>query len=738
MSLTLEDQLHAYLRSKNYEPQDASAIARGLGISSQERPALRALLKEWQDNGTLQRLKGARLVLRQVVDSSLEGRVHKAARGKLFFIPNAAAQQQLRNLTGFEDTGHIELPIREHRDGGAMHGDIVRVTIKLNASSQFIRSKKKRHAYPDDSQLRPEARVEEILERRSKSWIGIFQPGGRYGYMLGDGRSAPERVRLTSPAPDAVQAGMVITVDIGSYARGRMEPTGTVQKVLGYPEETGVDLATVIHRHDIKNDFPTAVLAEADSLPEVIPAQEYEKRDDWRQRLIFTIDPDTAKDYDDAIGIRPLDNDSWELAVHIADVSFYVTPNSELDQEAYHRGNSTYLPDYVIPMLPPRLCDDLCSLKQGEDRLTRLCLMRINRKGEVFRAEFRNAIICSRRRLDYGTALAVLEKRASTGDAELDEALQQAHHLANKLRSRRMKAGALNLEVPELKLKLNESGKVIRVEEERSDAAHQMIEEFMLAANEAVAKALSQHLTPTIYRIHEEPDPAKLLSFANLARSYGIQAGSLTSREELSRVAEAIHGHADENILTTALLRAMMRARYSTQTLGHFGLAKGDYCHFTSPIRRYADLLVHRGFERLVHGKNATVKLPDAGQLNTIAEHISETERISATAEKEAVQMKLASYLEDECQSDAPRSWTAVITDAFPQGLAVEVPMLRIKGFISGDELGSRWYFERHTRRWSSFDGQFLLPGGTITVIPVYVDRSSYFADFRPILEKLS
>lgn len=736
MSLSLEDQLLAYLRSKSYEPQDASAIARGMGISSQERPALRAILKEWQDNGTLQRLKGARLILRQVVDSALEGRIHKAARGKLFFIPNEAALKQLRNLTGFEDAGHIELPIREHRDGGAMHGDIVRVTVKLNTSAQFTRSKKRRHTYPDDSQLRPEARVEEILERRAKTWIGTYQPGGRYGYMQGDGRSAPERVRLTAPAPQDVQPGMVITVSIGSYARERMEPTGTVETVLGYPDEAGVDLATVIQRHALKSDFPASVLAEADALPGTIPAQEYENRDDWRDRLVFTIDPDTAKDYDDAISIRPLDNDCWELAVHIADVSYYVAPNSELDREAYLRGNSTYLPDYVIPMLPPRLCDDLCSLKQGVDRLTRLCLMRINRKGEVFRAEFRNAVICSRRRLDYATALAVIENRASTGDDELDEALQQAHHLANKLRQRRMKAGALNLEVPELKLKMDDNGKVIAVEEERSDAAHQMIEEFMLAANEAVAKALSQQLTPTIYRIHEEPDPAKLFSFANLARSYGIDAGALTSREELSRVAEAIHGHVDENILTTALLRAMMRARYSTEALGHFGLAKGDYCHFTSPIRRYADLLVHRGFERLVRGKQATIKLPDIGQLSSIAEHISETERISAIAEKEAVQMKLATFLEDECQSDTPRSWEAVITDSYPQGMAVEVPMLRLKGFISGDELGSRWYFERHTRRWSSFDGQFLLPGATITVVPIYIDRSSYFADFRPILEK--
>ena len=728
----LEDRLIAYLRNPRYEAQDASAIARGMGIASTERPALRALLKEWQQSGKLVRLSQSRFTLRTVTDAKLTGRIRKLPKGKLLFIADADGQQELSKLSDDAGSGTIELPVQAHRDAGAMDGDLVRVTVRRNAPRAYGRRKGK----PQLTELALEVRVDEILERRRGTWVGIYRAGGRYGYLMGDGKTAPESVRIAAPPPAGLLSGMVISANILNYPLGKMEASATIDSVLGWPDDVGVDITTIIHRYTLRDTFPPAVLREAEQLSQDISTEEYARRDDWRQELVFTIDPATARDYDDAICVKELAKDSWELAVHIADVSYYVKPRSALDQEAYLRGNSTYLPDRVLPMLPPKLCDDICSLRAGEDRLTRLCLMRINRKGEVFRAEFRNAVICSRSRLDYGTALAVIEGRGSTQDTEVDQAIKTAHKLATVLRKRRMKQGALNLEVPELNLILNHQGKVEDIVTERSDAAHQMIEEFMLAANEAVAHALTASMTPTIYRVHEEPDPAKLQTFADTARSYGIRVGALTSRDELVAITEQISGHEDEQILTTALLRAMMRARYATQALGHFGLAKSDYCHFTSPIRRYADLLVHRGFDRLVHGKHATVQLPPMGQMSTIAEHISETERNSAAAENEARQSKLAQFLADECTAESPRTWSGIITDAYPQGLAVEIPALQMKGFVGGDELetayGARWFFERHTRRWSSTDGRFLLPGDTLQLIPCNVDLEARFIDFRP------
>lgn len=730
---SLEEALTAYLKAPGYEPQDASAIARGMGISSKERPALRALLKDWQENGRLVRLRQAKLVLRAATDAPLTGRIRCLPKGKLLFIADTAGQIELKRMANDDSAALIELPVQPLRDGGAMDGDLVRATLRRNAPRSYGRRKGR----PDDSELRLEVRVDEILERRRGTWVGIYRAGGRYGYLEGDGKTAPDRVRIVEPPPPGLLSGMAITVNIVSYARGKMDATGSIERVLGWPDDIGVDITTIMHRYTLRDTFPEAVLQETEQISDTIPADEYARRDDWREQMVFTIDPATARDYDDAICVRELGKDSWELAVHIADVSYYVRPGSETDREAYQRGNSTYLPDRVLPMLPPRLCDNLCSLRAGEDRLTRLCLMRINRKGEVFRAEFRNAVIRSRCRLDYGTALAVIENRGSTNDAEVDTALKTAHKLAAVLRKRRMRQGALDLEVPELNLILDAQGKVTDIVTERSDEAHQMIEEFMLAANEAVAHALTASLTPTVYRVHEEPDPAKLQTFAEMARSYGIQAGALTSREELTRVAEQIRGHKDAQILTTALLRAMMRARYATQPMGHFGLAKTDYCHFTSPIRRYADLLVHRGFDRLIFGKNARVHLPPMGQLATIAEHISETERNSAAAENEAKQTKLAQFLADECESESPRPWQAIISAAYPQGLAVEVPALQMKGFVGGDELeqafGGHWYFERHTQRWTSTTGKYILPGNKMQVIPCNVDIAARFVDFCPV-----
>ncbi|MBQ2379774.1 MAG: VacB/RNase II family 3'-5' exoribonuclease [Akkermansia sp.] len=731
----LEQQLLVYMQKADYEPQDASALARGLGIDSRERPALRAIIKEWEQAGRILRLRQARYALRAPSDEPLQGRVRRIKPGKYIFVADSQGQEQLRRIMQPEGAAAIELPIMPHREGGAMDGDLVRVTLRRGASASR-QHRRRTHQRPDTRDLQLEVRVDEILERRRGTWVGIYRPGGRYGTLQGDGRTAPEQVMLTTPPPPELLAGMAITVEIENYPRGKMPATGRIESVLGWPHDTGVEVTSIMHRYTLRDTFPPAVLTEAEALPQEIPAEELARREDWRERCVLTIDPASARDYDDAISLTPLPGGKTELAVHIADVSYYVRPGSALDAEAALRGNSTYLPDRVLPMLPPRLCDDLCSLRAGEDRLTKLCVITFNDKGEAIKTRFADAVICSRARLSYEQALAVLEQRESTGQEELDAMLRLGHTLASQLRTRRMQQGALSLDMPEVRVLLDAQGTPVGVECEHSDIAHQMIEEFMLAANEAVARALKAALVPTIYRVHEEPDPAKLQSFALTAKSYGIRAGSLNSRTELTRVMEQIKGHVDEQLLTVALLKAMMRARYATHALGHFGLAKGDYCHFTSPIRRYADLIVHRGFAKLAEGKHARTHLPAPGRLAEIAEHISETERNSAAAENEAHQSMLAQFLAAECESDSPRPWLAIITDAYPQGLCVEIPQLQMKGFISGDMLSdyldSRWYFERHLRSWRSLDGRQLSPGHTLQVIPDNVDLASRFVDFVP------
>ncbi len=737
----LEARLLAYLRAPGYEPQDASGIARGMGVDARERAALRTLLRDWAAEGKLLRLRQSRFALRAVEDAPLTGRIRQLPGGKLLFIPDSTAAAALLSRMG--DMGTPEFPVSAYRSQGAMDGDRVRASLRLVPQAGFRR--RSRGKRPTVADMRPEARVEEILERRSGTWVGTYRAIGRHGMMLGDGRSSPERVRLIAPPPPGLLAGMAVVVEAVGYPRHGSEATGRIAQVLGWPEDEGVGITTIIHKHGLRDSFPPEVLDEVQALPDAIPEPLLAGREDWRDRCVVTIDPSDARDFDDAISLRACPSGGWELAVHIADVSHYVKAGSALDREAMLRGNSTYLPDRVLPMLPPRLCDGLCSLREGEDRLTCLCLLRVDAKGKVKKAQFFRSVIRSRRRLDYAAALAVLDNGGSTGDAEVDAMLREAHKLAQLLRRRRFEAGALDLDMPELRVLLDDEGKPTGVEVERSDISHQLIEEFMLAANEAVAQALREKLLPAIYRVHENPDPGKLHEFSLLAASYGIACGTLASREEMQRVTAAIReleaGHSNSAVdagsaaasahtLKLALLRAMMRARYDTRPLGHYGLAKGDYCHFTSPIRRYADLVVHRAFARLCGGRG---KLPAPAALDETALHISETERVSAAAEQEAKQLKLREYVQMLCECDPPPRWQAAVTAAWAQGLAIEIPDLQLKAFVPYNRLdsGTHWFYERHLACWRSTDGRSLGPGAAVAVCPIELDTETGFVTCR-------
>ena len=721
----LSEALYDYLSSPGYEPPERVDIARGMGLPPHQRHELKAALAEGLKKGHLLKLRKSLYVLRKLQGGPLTGRISQRG-SRLFYVPDAASASQLAALRPGEDVGALLInPFRSH---GAMDGDKVQVSVRVQAP---VRDRRNRHR-PQASDTRLEVRVLEIISRGRDRWVGTYKSTGRYGMMMGDGKTSPELVRLLTPPPAELLPGMVVVVEPRSYPLGQGEAAGSIVKVLGWPEDEGVQITTIMHKYGLADTFPTEVLEESERIPDTISPAELERRDDWRQRCVITIDPETARDYDDAIAVTR-HGTNWELAVHIADVSHYVRPGSALDEEARERGNSTYLPDRVLPMLPPRLCDGICSLREGEDRLTRLCLMQINRQGKVFKAEFKDAVICSRRRLSYPQVLEVLQGKASTGDAELDAMILEAGKLADLLRRKRFEAGALRLDMPEMRLITDDHGAPVDVEVETSDEAHQLVEEFMLAANESVAHALNAHSLPAIYRVHEAPDPARLSELAQELKAYGIKAGALNTREELNAVMDKIEGHPDEQILKVQLLRAMMRARYSPDALGHYGLAKGDYCHFTSPIRRYADLVVHRAFARLSGTPSAP--LPSPGTLATIADHISETERNSASAENEAQQSMMSRFLELQCESDNPRVWDAVVLTCWPQGMAVEVPLLKVKGFVSGADLphDTSWYFERHAERWTSTDARCLYPGARLKVIPTRVDQATGFADFKPV-----
>lgn len=721
---SLTEALFNYLSSPDYEPQELADISRGMGLSPSQRSELKAALAKGLAKGDFIKLRKSLYMLRKPRGGVLTGRM--VQRGsKLFFIADSQSAPQLSALCPGEAPGALYVAPFSCRN--AMDGDKVEVSVRVKAP---LRNHQQKHR-PQASETRIEVRVLEILERGRDRWVGIYKSTGRFGHMAGDGRTSPSLVRLLEAPPAELLPGMVVVVEPVHYPIAASEATGRICQVLGWPEDEGVQITTIMHKFGLADTFPAEVLEESSRIPDTLTKEELQHRDDWRQRCVITIDPESARDYDDAIAVSR-EGSNWELAVHIADVSHYVRPGSALDEEARRRGNSTYLPDRVLPMLPPRLCDGICSLRQGEDRLTRLCLMHINRQGKVFKCEFRDAVIRSRRRLTYPQVLNMLQQKATSGDAEVDSMLLEAHKLAALLRRKRFEAGALRLDMPEIRLITDDQGAPVDVEVESSDEAHQLVEEFMLVANECVAHALNAHSLPAIYRVHEAPDPARLSELAQELKIYGIKAGTLATREELNAVMDKIEGHPDADILKVQLLRAMMRARYSPDALGHYGLAKGDYCHFTSPIRRYADLIVHRAFSRLSGTPSAP--LPSPGTLAAIADHISETERNSAAAENEAQQSMMSRFLELQCESDSPRIWDAIVLACWPQGMAVEIPLLKVKGFVSAAELPQdrSWYFERHAERWTSTDARCLYPGARLRVIPQRVDTATGFADFLP------
>src|SRR4029434_10633753 len=404
---------------------------------------------------------------------------------------------------------------------------------------------------------------------------------------------------------------------------------------LGPASAPGVDVLSIIRKYHLPTEFPSDVLEQAERIPESVDAQQIVGREDLRNKFIVTIDPDDARDFDDAIHVEKLANGGWQLGVHIADVAAYVEPGSALDREARRRGNSVYLPDRVIPMLPERLSNGVCSLKPGVDRLTHSVFIHFDKRGSAKRARFTRSVIRSAHRLTYKQAYAIL---AAPPADQLGERLHLAWELAAVLRRKRFEHGALDLDFPEVKVWVDKDGRPVKLERVENDESHQLIEEFMLAANEAVARELKKRAIPTIYRIHENPDPEKLAEFREFVLGFNYRVGDVTHRTELQRLLASFRGKPEEQPLKVALLKSLKRARYSPQPLGHYGLAKANYLHFTSPIRRYADLVVHRALGtdaelRRPVGSARRPNHPDIGEIASIAEHISATERTAADAE---------------------------------------------------------------------------------------------------------
>ncbi len=690
------------LAEKDYVPLSAENLQRHLRIAPDREPEFSRTIRKLERDGKIALIKNNRIALTSDADL-IPGRIRMNRAGKGFVQP--------------DDSSLPEIAVAESATGTALHEDRV-----------LVRRAERRKSFRDGDQ--DTGTVVRILERTRTKIVGTLQQGRASLYVIPDDPRMPHDI-LVPPARDVgrpARVGDKVVVELREWEWRNSNPEGEIVEVLGAPDAEGVDMLSVLRQYDLPLHFPKAVLAEAHAIGSVVHEKDLAARLDCRAHNVVTIDPDDAKDFDDAICLEKISTEQWRLWVHIADVSHYVKPGTALDEEARKRGNSTYLVDRVIPMLPEALSNELCSLKPNVDRLTKCVEFLVSADGRVLSTKFHAAVIHSQRRFTYAQVLEIL--RRAPADEAIEQMLHQAHQLAQKIRRHRFQNGSLDLDFPETKIRLDEQGKILRIEKNENDESHQLIEEYMLLANEAVATRLMSLRTPAVYRVHEEPDPRRLNDYRQEVLAHHVQCGNLSHAPEVQKLLSKLGTLPIGAALKIGFLKSLKRACYSVEPLGHYGLAKKKYTHFTSPIRRYADLVVHRALFDKQPAK--------ASALKEIAEHISVTERNSADAERDSKDVKLFAFLRAQLESGEPIKYPALVTDVRNFGFFVDVSGLAMSGLVPLSTIeddfyvfdeGRRNLVGRRTRR-------VIKLGDTLTVQVAKVDSVKKQVDFRLAVEK--
>ncbi|MDZ4288149.1 MAG: ribonuclease R [Prosthecobacter sp.] len=699
----MESIILKLLGQTEYVPSNIPELLQQLHLRPNQQQELQKVVAELESSGLIVRTKGNRYIISRAADL-VPGVIQITRGGRGFVQP--------------DEPGVGEIAIAESATFTAMHGD--RVLVRRDTKPKGLRTET------------PEANtghVVRILERKRTQFVGTLQRGKQFLHVTPDDPRLPSAVVVPQPKDVGRPAniGDKVVVEILQWESRQTPPEGEVIEVLGPPDEEGVDMLSVLRHYALPLHFPKPVLQEAQTIAKSRPdnqpsAEEHAGRVDCRGHDVITIDPDDAKDFDDAICLQRTGEDRWKLWVHIADVSHYVRPGSPLDVEAKKRGNSTYLVDRVIPMLPEALSNELCSLKPDLDRLTKCAEFIISKDGDVISTKFYSAVIRSKRRFTYKEAFAVLQKSPA---GEIEQMVHEANAMAQKIRRKRFRAGSLDLDFPENKIRLDDHGKVLRIERIENDISHQLIEEYMLLANEAVATNLMRLNRPAVYRIHESPKDKRLQEYRDDVLSHRIPCGNLTHRPEVQKLLTTLSTLPAGPALKIGFLKSLMRARYAVDPLGHYGLAKTKYTHFTSPIRRYADLVVHRVLFDKVQAPIPVLK--------QIADHITATERNSSDAERDSKEVKLYAYLKAQIESEKRTPYPALVTDLRNFGFFVDVPTLGLSGVVPLSSIEDDFFIMeptrnhivgRHTRR-------IIKMGDNVTVEIYRVDSFKKQVDFR-------
>ena len=540
----MKDQVIHLLGQKDYVPLNVPELLRRFRLSPHRQQELQTVLKKLEQAGEVARIKGNRYVQPREVDL-IPGRIRKNRAGNGFLQP--------------DDSSLKEIAVPQNATGTALHEDRV-----------LVRRDVRRKNFRPGDEAAETGTVVRILERRRTQFVGTLQKGRQLLFVIPDDPRIPHDILVPEPRDVGRPAhiGDKVVVELRDWESRNTNPEGEIVEVLGAPGEEGVDMLSVLRQYDLPLHFPRAVLHEAHAIGTTVKPNDEAGRVDCRRHPVVTIDPDDAKDFDDAICLERVSPEQWRLWVHIADVSHYVKPGTALDTEARKRGNSTYLVDRVIPMLPEALSNELCSLKPNVDRLTKCVEFLVSNDGRVLNAKFYSAVIHSQRRFTYGEVLEILERKPTSDPIE--QMLHQAHELAQRIRRLRFKAGSLDLDFPETKIRLDEQGRILRIEKTVNDVSHQLIEECMLLANEAVAGRLMGQHTPAVYRVHESPDERRLQEYRQDVLSQHIPCGNLGQPAEVQKLLHRLGTLPIGPALKIGFLKSLMRARYAVEPLGHY------------------------------------------------------------------------------------------------------------------------------------------------------------------------
>lgn len=700
----VERLLH-YMRDEAYKPLTVQELEEAFGIkdASEFKEFVKALVY-MEEKGLVVRTRSNRYGVPEKMNL-IRGRFTAHAKGYAFVVPDEP---------GFDD---IFIPPGE--TGNAMHGDLVLARVSPARFGQ-----------------RREGTVIRIIERATTHIVGTYVESKYFGFVIPDDKRFTHDIFIPKTAANGAVEGHKVVAKITAYPEGRKSAEGEVVKILGHKNDPGVDILSIIHKHGLPGPFPDDVLAQANSIPDTIDEKEIKRRRDLRDQVVVTIDGEDAKDLDDAVSVEKLENGNYKLGVHIADVSYYVTEGSPLDREAAERGTSVYLVDRVIPMLPHRLSNGICSLNPQEDRLTISCEMEINEEGDVVGYDIFESVIRSTARMTYKDVNKILVDK----DEELIKKyeplvpmFEMMEELASILREKRMARGAIDFDFKEAQVLVDEDGRPTDVVVRERSVAERLIEEFMLAANETVAEHFHWLDVPFIYRIHEDPKEEKLQRFFEFITNFGyIVKGTANSvhPRALQEIIEAVQGKPEEMVISTVMLRSMKQAKYDTENVGHFGLSTDYYTHFTSPIRRYPDLIVHRLIRTyLIEGKIDTETRAKWEQLlPDIADHSSRMERRAVDAERETEELKKAEFMEDKIGQE----FDGIISSITNFGMFVELPNT-IEGLVHVSYMTDDYYHydDRHYAMIGERTGNVFRIGDEITVRVINVNKDERAIDFE-------